>query len=59
MKLRFLGQAYTANNDLVPTIAIPYIACFRGQTYKLRRPVAQYKSQLGVRKYRGVAYGAN
>ena len=59
MKLHFLGQAYTTNNDSVPTVTTTQQARFLGQSYTLRRPVAQYKSQLGVRKYRGVAYGAN
>ena len=58
MNLRFLGQTYSASNDLVPTVAIPRVACFRGQSYTLRRPVptVQLKSGWEFKKYRGVVY---
>ena len=58
MKLRFLGQAYSTSNNQVETIPSDHTARFLGQHYNLRRPVKTFKSQLGVRKYRGIAYGA-
>ena len=58
MKLRFLGQAYFASNNQVETVASDYTARFLGQNYTIRRPVQTFKSQLGIRKYRGVFYGA-
>lgn len=58
MKLRFLGQAYSTSNTSVETIPSDCTANFRGQTYHLRRPLHSVKSQLGLRKYRGVVYGA-
>ena len=57
MKLHFLGQTYSTSNHSVPTVAINNTARFLGQSYTLRRPVHTFKSQLGVRKYRGVVYG--
>jgi hypothetical protein len=58
MKLRFLGQAYSTSNNQIETVASEYTGRFLGQNYTLRRPLPAVKSQLGVRKYRGVAYGA-
>ena len=60
MELRFLGQAYSTSNNSVETAAIPQTARFLGKSYTMRRPVGniQIKSQIGLRKYRGVAYGA-
>ena len=57
MKLRFLGQAYSTSNNQVETIPSDYTACFLGQRYTLRRPIQTFKSQLGIRKYRGIVYG--
>ncbi|MGK7950471.1 MAG: DUF4278 domain-containing protein [Xenococcaceae cyanobacterium] len=58
MKLRFLGQAYSASNHQVETIASDCNACFLGQRYTIRRPIQTLKPQLGIKKYRGVFYGA-
>ena len=58
MKLRFLGEAYSTNNNQVETIASEHTAHFLGQSYTPRRPVKTVNSQLGTRKYRGVIYGA-
>lgn len=58
MELRFLGQVYSSQNNRVETIPSDHTASFLGQPYHLRRPVKTFKSQLGVRKYRGVVYGA-
>ena len=57
MKLRFLGQTYSTSSNQIQTEVSQETACFRGQTYNLRRPVKTFKSELGVRKYRGVVYG--
>ena len=57
MRLRFLGQAYSTSNHQIETIPSDHTARFLGQSYHLRRPVKTFKSQLGVRKYRGIAYG--
>lgn len=59
MQLRFLGQTYTASENSIETAAIPQTARFLGRSYTMRRPVKslQLKSQLGLKKYRGVAYG--
>lgn len=59
MQLRFLGQAYSNSNSQVETITSDRTGKFLGQSYTLRRPVPTFKPkpQLGLRKYRGVAYG--
>lgn len=57
MKLHFLGQTYTADNNQIETEITARTGCFLGQTYSLRRPIKTVKPQLGIRKYRGVAYG--
>ena len=58
MELRFLGQTYYTASNSVETIAIPHTARFLGRNYTLRRPVQnlQLKSQLNIKKYRGVVY---
>ena len=58
MQLRFLGQNYYTSNNRVPTVATENTAHFLGQTYNLRRPVQTFKPQLGLKKYRGISYGA-
>ncbi len=58
MQLRFLGQAYSSSNNQVETIPSEHTARFLGQSYLTRRPVQPFKSKLGLRKYRGIAYGA-
>ena len=60
MKLRFLGQTYSHSNSQVDTITSEITGQFLGQNYTVRRPVPSFKSQsqLGLRKYRGVSYGA-
>ena len=57
MQLRFLGQAYSSSNRQVNTVASENTAHFLGQSYTPRRPITTSKSQLGLRKYRGIAYG--
>lgn len=57
MKLRFLGQAYSASNHQVETLASRDTAQFLGQSYAIRRPIKTITSQIDVRKkYRGVVY---
>ena len=63
MKLHFLGQTYSLPQQQMPTIPSDNTACFRGQQYNLRVPVANSnssasKSQMSavVHKYRGVSY---
>jgi hypothetical protein len=58
MKLRFLGQAYSTSNNSVETIASEDTARFLGRPYTIRRPVQTINSSSGIRKYRGIAYGA-
>ena len=58
MKLRFLTQTYSMNNNQIETITSENTARFLGQSYTLRRPVQSFKPQLGLRKYRGIAYGS-
>ena len=59
MKLRFRGQAYSATNNSVETVASEHTAHFLGRTYTIRRPVHTINSPSGiVKKYRGVPYGA-
>lgn len=58
MQLRFLGQAYSSSNRQVDTVASEHTAHFLGQSYTSRRSAKTSKSQLGLRKYRGVVYGA-
>lgn len=58
MKLRFMGQAYSASNNRVETVAGKQTANFKGQKYQVRVPVQSVKSDGngGLKKYRGVAY---
>ena len=56
MRLRFLGQTYLQSNCEVSTDYTNYTARFLGQTYTPRLPVKPIKSQLGLRKYRGISY---
>ena len=57
MQLRFLGQAYSAFHKQVKTNSSEHTAHFLGQSYTPRRPVKTSNYQLGLRKYRGIAYG--
>ena len=63
MELHFLGRTYTASTNQITTVPSVYTACFRGQHYNLRVPVASSNARLdnflfaaSIRKYRGVAY---
>ena len=57
MQLRFRGQTYTTDNNLVQTRATEQTATFKGQKYQVRVPVsATSGSNTEVRKYRGVTY---
>ncbi len=58
MELRFLGQTYTASNRYIETEVLEQNGHFRGQSYSLRRPIKPTKSQLGLRKYRGITYSS-
>ncbi len=58
MQLRFLGKTYSTSNNQVKTVASENTAHFLGQSYTPRRPVQTSNSQLGLKKYRGVAYGS-
>lgn len=59
MKLRFLGQAYSATNNCLETTPSEYTARFLGQSYTPHRPLANLNARLGlIKKYRGVAYDA-
>ena len=58
MKLRFLGQSYTASFNQIQTEPSEQTGRFLGQKYTINRPFKTNKSQLGLRKYRGIAYGA-
>ncbi|MGK7898520.1 MAG: DUF4278 domain-containing protein [Xenococcus sp. (in: cyanobacteria)] len=57
MKLRFLGQTYSATDNQIRTAATEHTAKFLGQTYIPHRPIQPFNSKLGLRKYRGIAYG--
>lgn len=57
MELRFLGQTYSTSNNQLETETLNQTGRFLGQSYTLRRPTPTFKSQLGLRKYRGVVYG--
>ena len=50
MKLHFLGQPYSTNNNSVETIPSEHTARFLGRTYTLRRPVQTVNSPSGVAK---------
>ena len=58
MQLTYRGQAYSTSNYQIETVASEHTAHFLGQSYIPHRPVQPFKSKLGVRKYRGIAYGA-
>ncbi|MDJ0902281.1 MAG: DUF4278 domain-containing protein [Xenococcus sp. MO_188.B8] len=57
MQLRYRGITYSNQNTQVETVASDGVAKFLGQTYSLRHPVQRFKPHLGLRKYRGIAYG--
>ena len=56
MKLHFLGQTYFASERVVETVPSDLTLCFRGQSYILRRPLENFKSNLEMRIYRGISY---
>lgn len=63
MKLRFLGQTYFQFRQQMTTIVSEKTACYRGQQYNLRVPVAISQSRSRptqmsavIYKYRGVSY---
>ncbi len=58
MKLRFLGQAYSTSNNQIETIPSEHTARFLGRTYTPYLPIQTVNSRSGVKKYRGVIYGA-
>ena len=57
MKLRFLGQSYSASFNHIETKPSEQTGRFLGQEYTISHPIKTNKSQLGLRKYRGVTYG--
>jgi hypothetical protein len=57
MELRFLGQTYSTSSHQIDTETTNETGRFLGQKYTLRRPITTMQ-QLGLRKYRGVVYGA-
>ncbi len=59
MKLRFLGQSYSAAENCVETIPSQYTARFLGRSYTPSLPQVNINPQLGlIKKYRGVTYNA-
>jgi hypothetical protein len=58
MELRFLGQTYSTSSNQIDTETTNETGRFLGQKYTLRRPITATIQQLGLRKYRGVVYGA-
>ncbi len=58
MELRYRGISYQPQEALVETIPSNLAAKFLGKPYLICRPFNPYSSlQLGLRKYRGIAYG--
>jgi hypothetical protein len=57
MELRYRGISYQSQEALVKTIPSNIAAKFLGKTYFIRRPLNLSSPQLGLRKYRGIAYG--
>jgi hypothetical protein len=58
MELRYRGQSYQVKDAQIETIPSDLAAKFLGKPYFVRRPLNPYSSsQLGLRKYRGIAYG--
>jgi hypothetical protein len=57
MELRYRGISYQPQEALVETIPSNIAAKFLGKPYLVRRPLNLSSSQLGLRKYRGIAYG--
>ncbi len=58
MKLRFLSQTYSSSDKRIKTNTAEHKARFLGQSYTPYLPVQPFNSKLGLRKYRGIAYGA-
>ena len=54
--LRFLGRDYSDNSIFIETIPSNIMVRFRGQSYFLPRPIQNFNSQFGMRKYRGILY---
>lgn len=59
MELRYRGISYQAQAIEVETIPSDIAAKFLGKTYFIRRSVNTSSPRLGLRKYRGIAYGNN
>jgi hypothetical protein len=58
MELRYRGQSYQVKDAQIETIPSDLAAKFLGKPYFVRRPFnPSSSSQLGLRKYRGIAYG--
>ncbi|MBE9169918.1 DUF4278 domain-containing protein [Pleurocapsales cyanobacterium LEGE 06147] len=57
MELRYRGISYQPQEALIETIPSNIAARFLGKTYFVRRPLNPSSPQLGLRKYRGIAYG--
>ncbi|MBE9171385.1 DUF4278 domain-containing protein [Pleurocapsales cyanobacterium LEGE 06147] len=57
MKLRYRGISYQPQEALVEIIPSNIAARFLGKTYVVRRPVNSFSPRLGLRQYRGIAYG--
>jgi hypothetical protein len=57
MELRYRGISYQPQEALVETIPSNIAAKFLGKPYFIRRPLNPSSPQLGLRKYRGIAYG--
>jgi hypothetical protein len=57
MELRYRGQSYQVKEAQIETIPSDIIALFLGKPYFVRRPLNLSSSQLGLKKYRGIAYG--
>ncbi|MEM7592000.1 MAG: DUF4278 domain-containing protein [Cyanobacteria bacterium P01_A01_bin.83] len=57
MKLRFLGQAYSVNQNQMETFTTEHTARFLGQNYIPRRPLSvAIKATSGTLKYCGADY---
>ena len=56
MQLRYRGINYQPTNTQVDTIPSDIRAQFLGKTYFTRCPIKTLKPQLGLKKYRGIAY---
>ncbi|MCU0532421.1 MAG: DUF4278 domain-containing protein [Hydrococcus sp. Prado102] len=56
MQLRYRGVAYDSTSNLESSVETDLTASFRGQTYRVRRPLGVSHCSHQMLVYRGIPY---